>query len=109
LIQERKEKIALIPDEMAKKRDDLFKKYSIKVTIELGGAMLIRTPAVKLFCKATVGRRKKPFTLFYNPIDKSLDPLVCDGCADGTVNLHFCEGLHLLCPRCAPHCPVCAS
>ena len=42
--------------------------------------MLIRTPAVKLFCQATIGRSRKPFTLFYNPIDKSLDPLVCNGC-----------------------------
>jgi hypothetical protein len=109
LIRERKEKIALIPNEMAKKREDLFKKYSIKVTIELSGAMLIRTPAVKLYCKATVGRRKKPFALFYNPIDKSLDPWVCDGCADSTVNLHLCDELHLLCPRCAQHCPVCAA
>jgi hypothetical protein len=109
LIQERKQKIALIPDEMAKKRDDLFKKYSIKVTIELGGAMLIRTPAVKLFCKATIGRRKKPLTIFYNPIDKSLDPLVCDGCGGGSLNLDFCDKLHLLCPRCAQGCPVCES
>ncbi|MBC2744433.1 MAG: hypothetical protein HGJ93_15685 [Desulfosarcina sp.] len=50
LIQERKEKIGLIPDEMAKKKDDLFKKYSIKVKLKLSGSMLIRTPAVKLFC-----------------------------------------------------------
>ena len=62
LVQERKEKIDLIPDELAKKKDDLFKKYSIKVKLELSGAMLIRTPAVKLFCQATIGRRKKPIT-----------------------------------------------
>lgn len=109
LIQERKEKIALIPEEMAKKKDDLFKKYSIKVRLELSGAMLIRTPAVKLFCKATIGRRKKAFTLFYNPIDKSLDPLVCNGCGCGTVYVHFCDRLHLLCPGCVKRCPVCAS
>ena len=109
LIQERKEKIALIPEEMAKKKDDLFKKYSIKVKLELSAAMLIRTPAVKLFCKATIGRRKKAFSLFYNPIDKSLDPLVCDGCGRGTDYVHFCDRQHLLCPECARGCPVCAS
>jgi hypothetical protein len=109
LIQERTQKIALIPDEIAMKRDDLFKKYSIKVTIDLSAAMLIRTPAVKLFCKAIIGRRKKPFTLLYNPIDKSLDPLVCDGCAGSTDHLHFCDRLHLLCSQCAQDCPVCAD
>lgn len=109
LTRERQEKIALIPDEMAKKKDDLFKKYSIKVKLELSGAMLIRTPAVKLFCKATIGRRKKPFTLLYNPIDKSLDPLVCDGCRQAMAYVHFCDQMHLLCPLCGQRCPVCVS
>jgi hypothetical protein len=109
LIRERKEKIALIPDEMAKKREDLFNKYSIRVKLELSGAMLIRTPAVNLRCMATVGRRKRPFSLLYNPIDKSLDPLVCAGCGQGTYQVHFCDNLHLLCPRCAMRCPVCAT
>ena len=109
LIKDRQEKIALIPEEMAKKKDDLFKKYSIKVNIRLSGVMLIRTPAVKLYCQATIGRRKKPFSLFYNPINKSLDPLVCDGCGQPTTRIHFCDRLHLLCPGCAQTCPVCAG
>ncbi len=108
LVRERSEKIRLIPEEMEKKKHDLFNKYSIKVSFGLSGAMLIRTPAVKLLCNATIGRRQKPLTLYYNPIDKSLDPLVCAGCGDGTYQLHFCGQLHPLCPRCAPHCPLCA-
>lgn len=107
LVQERQEKISLIPDELAKKKDDLFKKYSIKVKLELSGAMMIRTPAVKLFCQATIGRRKKPLTIVYNPIDKSLDPLVCDGCGDGIYHIQFCDGLHLLCASCTRKCPIC--
>ena len=109
LIKERKEKIALIPEEMAKKKDDLFKKYSIRIKIQLSGAMLIRTPAVKLFCEAAVGRRKKPFTLFYNPIDKSLDPLVCEGCRHAATSLHFCDRLHFLCTACTKGCTACSS
>jgi hypothetical protein len=91
LVQERNEKINLIPEELAKKKDDLFKKYSIRVNLWLIGAMLIRTPALKLFCEATVGRRKKPFALFYNPINKSIDPLVCEGCGDGMVHILFVQ------------------
>lgn len=109
LVQERKEKIRLIPDEMAKKKDDLFKKYSIKVKFELSGAMLIRTPAVKLFCRAAIGRRTQQVTFFYNPIDKSLDPLVCAGCGEGTYQIHFCDHHHLLCPQCGQKCPLCAA
>jgi hypothetical protein len=107
LIHDRKEKIRLIPDEMEKKKHDLFKKYSIKVKFELSGAMLIRTPAVKLLCNATIGRRQKPLSFYYNPIDKSLDPLVCGGCGDGTYHLYFCGNLHPLCSGCAPKCPLC--
>ncbi len=109
VIQERKEKIALIPDELAKKKDDLFKKYSIKIKLQLSGALLIRTPAVKLFCRASIGRRQKALTLFYNPIDKSLDPAVCSGCGEGTYTIHLCNQLHLLCPHCGQNCPACAA
>jgi hypothetical protein len=108
-IRERREKIRLIPDEMEKKKHDLFKKYSIKVNFKLSGALLIRTPAVKLLCSATIGRRQKPLSFYYNPIDKSLDPLVCSGCGDGTYHLYFCDHLHLLCPLCGPKCPLCTQ
>jgi hypothetical protein len=99
-IQERKEKIALIPEELQKKKDDLFKKYSIKIKLQLGAALLIRTPAVKISCRATVGRRQKNLAFFYNPIDKSIDPLICSNCGDGTYQVHFSKDLQLLCPRC---------
>ena len=101
LSRERREKIDLIPVEMAKKKEDLFKKYSIKVTLDLSGVMLIRTPAVKLFCKAAIGRRQKSLSLIYNPITKSLDPLVCPQCGEGTFNIQFNHQLHLRCPQCA--------
>jgi hypothetical protein len=100
LIQQRKEKIRLIPDEMTKKKNDLFNKYSIKLEFELSGAMLIRTPAVKLFCRAAIGRRRQPFTLYYNPIDKSIDPVACAGCGEGTYQVQFDNHRHLLCPQC---------
>ncbi len=70
--------------------------------------ILIHTPAVKLFCEATVGRRKKPLALLYNPINKSIDPLVCTGCGAGMHHIQFCNRLHPLCPNCAQRCPLCA-
>jgi hypothetical protein len=108
LVRDRTEKIDLIPSELAKKKDDLYKKYSIKVDLGLVGALLVRTPAVKLFGEATVGRRKKPLSLLYNPINKSIDPLVCAGCGGGMRHIHFCDHLHPLCSGCARRCPVCA-
>jgi len=51
LIRDRKEKIALLPHELERKKDDLFKKYSIKTKIEPCAVMLIRTSAVKILYK----------------------------------------------------------
>ena len=100
LMAEREKKIDLIPDELAKKKEDLFKKYSIKVNLRLSGVKLIRTPAVKLFCKADIGRRQKHFTLFFNPITKSIDPLLCAKCSEETFQVHFNKLLHPCCPQC---------
>ncbi len=107
LIQDRKEKISLLPDELEKKKDDLFKKYSIKVKVQLCGAVLIRTPAVKVLYRVSVGRQKKRLAMIYNPVTKLMDPLVCQGCGAGTFSVRFCGRLHLLCPACGQKCPAC--
>ena len=107
LIRDRQEKIGLLPDELARKTDDLFKKYSIRVNIKLCGAMLIRTPAVKVLYRVSVGRKKKRLTLIYNPANKSMDPMVCRACGASTFSVNFCRYLHPLCPNCSQECPVC--
>jgi hypothetical protein len=109
LVQDRKEKIALIPDELAKKKEDLLKKYSIRVRIIPCAALFLRTPAVKILCDIHIGREKKPVSLIYNPMTKGLDPLVCDGCGRGTSSISFCSQQHVLCSRCQGKCPVCET
>jgi hypothetical protein len=101
LLAERQEKIDLIPDEMTKKKEDLFNKYSIKVNLRLSSVILIRTPAVKLFCRAEVGRRQKQFGLYFNPITKSLDPLICPKCGQDTFQIHFSKLLDPCCLQCS--------
>jgi hypothetical protein len=107
LINDRKEKIALVPDELASKRDDLFKKYSIKVKLEPCAAMVINTPAVKILYKISIGRNHNSLSLTYNPVTKSIDPLVCHGCGRSITRVYFCNHLHLLCAMCSERCPVC--
>ena len=107
LINDRKEKIALLPDELARKKDDLFKKYSIKVKIKPCTAMLINTPGRKILYKTSIGRKRKNLSLIYNPVTKSIDPLVCQGCGRSSTSIYFCDHLHLLCPACNDRCPVC--
>lgn len=107
LMSERKAKISLIPDELERKKTDLFKKYSIKVNLELCGGIQIRTPAVKILYQTSFGRKQKQLSMIYNPVTKSMDPLVCDGCGDSTFNIRFCDHLHILCPACSTKCPAC--
>ena len=109
LISERREKIRLIPAELKRKRRDLLKKYSIRVKLRLCAAQLIRTPAVKILYRIAVGRRKTCVSMIYNPLTKTVDPLVCAGCGQGTLNLRFCENLHPLCPMCGSACPACGK
>ena len=101
LIKDRQEKITLIPDELARKKDDLFKKYSVKVKVEPCSAMLISTPAIKILYKTSIGKKRKNFSLIYNPVTKSVDPLVCQKCGRSATNIYFNDRLHLLCPACS--------
>jgi uncharacterized small protein (DUF1192 family) len=107
-IADRKEKIALIPEELERKKNDLFKKYSIRVKAALCGAMRIQTPAVKIYLRLAVGRRNQDKALIYNPVTKALDPAVCQGCGASTNRIYFCTGFHRLCPECRRSCPACA-
>ena len=107
LISNRKEKIALLPDELARKKDDLFKKYSIKVRIEPCAAVLIITPAIKILYKISIGKNHRNLSLIYNPVTKSIDPVVCQGCGTSITSGYFCDYLHLLCTLCHKKCPVC--
>jgi len=69
--------------------------------------MLIRTPAVKVLYRVSVGKKQQRLSLIYNPANKLLDPLVCRGCGLSTISVHFCRYDHLLCPNCIQACPVC--
>ena len=107
LVQDRKEKIALIPEELAKKKEDLLKKYSIRIKITPCAGLFIRMPAVKILCDVHIGREKRPMSMIYSPMPKALDPLVCEGCGRSITSISFCPHHHALCSRCQEKCPVC--
>ena len=98
--QERKEKIALLPEELQRKKDDLRNKYAIRVKATPAAAMLLRTPAVRLLCRLSVGRRRKDFSLTYNPVTKAIDPLTCRACGRGITSVFFSESLEPRCENC---------
>jgi CRISPR/Cas system-associated protein Csm6 len=97
---DRKEKIAMIPEELAAKKKDLLNKYRIRITLSLAGAMMVSTPAVKLLFTASVGRNRKTLSLIYNPVTKRIDPLVCDSCHQSMYQVAFDNDLCSLCLEC---------
>ena len=109
LIRDRKEKIALLPSELERKKDDLFKKYSIKIKVEPCAVMFIRTSAVKILYKLSKTRNYRNLSFIYNPVTKSIDPLVCQGCGMSMAGIYCCSDLHLLCSECNKRCPVCLT
>jgi len=104
---DRREKIDGLAGELARKKDDLLKKYSVRVAFEPAALKLIRTPAVKLLYQLDIGRRRREITMIYNPQTRTLDPLVCEGCGANLLTARFCDRLHLLCPACHGRCPRC--
>lgn len=109
LVQDRRAKIALVPEELARKKDDLFKKYSIRIAIVPCAVLLVATPAVKVLMRVCIGRKQKAIPAFYNPVTKTMDPLVCEGCQGSATRIGFCDQAHLLCPDCNSRCLVCRN
>jgi hypothetical protein len=109
LIRERQEKIDLIPDEMARKKEDLHKKYSIRLKVVPCTLMIVSMPALRVLCRVSIGKKQKSIPFFYNPVTKNMDPAVCDGCTASTACIGFCDRFHLLCPACAARCPICSG
>jgi len=102
LIRDRKEKIALLPEEMARKKKDLYKRYGIRVQLRPCCGMLIRTPAVKLLVRFEVGKRRKTLPFLYNPIVRKIDPMVCGSCGQSTYRIRVFRDLATLCLNCTP-------
>lgn len=101
LQSERRAKIDLLPAELARKKEDLYKKYSIRAALRPCAGMLIHTPAVQLLTRVQVGKAHHRLSLVYNPITRGLDPLVCPLCRASTYRLHCSRTAAPCCPRCA--------
>lgn len=96
----RQSKIDALPAEFERKTDDLFKKYSIKVYVAPTAAMIIRSPAKKILCKVSVGKKIKRLFLTYNPVTRSIEPPSCSRCKKSITHIHFGNDRESLCIDC---------
>jgi len=100
LILERKEKIAMVPDELTAKKKDLLNKYSITINFRPVAALALTSPCVTVFIKLMSGRKKSNITMTYNPVTKKMDPMVCRSCGMSTYVLGCCPNMHVNCLSC---------
>jgi hypothetical protein len=98
--KDRRIKIEALPAELARKTDDLFKKYSIKVSMTPTAAMILRSPAKKIICKLSIGKKNIRFSLTYNPVIQAIEPPACTRCEKSIRHIHVGSELELLCLEC---------
>lgn len=100
LIRERRDKMALLPAELAQKADELAAKYSIRVAFRPLALMLVDMPCVRIHYAAQAGRSTHRLSLTYNPLIKAPDPVACPSCGKGTMRLSFDRQEPPRCPSC---------
>lgn len=98
--RDRRTKIDALPEELSRKTDDLFKKYSIRVSMHPAAAMVIRTPGKKIICKLSVGKKSRQLFLTYNPVIRALEPPACTRCQKNISHIHFSGDFEPLCFEC---------
>lgn len=103
----RLEKIAQLPIEEQAKETDALYKYSIRIEADCRAALRILTPALRISFELRRKKESRPLSLFWNPITKKLDPLLCEGCGENLYRIITCNAPHLLCSACSTQCPLC--
>ncbi len=98
--KDRQAKIDELPSELSRKTEDLFKKYSIKVSLDPAAAIMIRTPAKKIICKLSVGRKTRQVSFIYNPLSRAIEPPACALCDKTIDHIHFNANLEMICFEC---------
>jgi hypothetical protein len=78
--RERLAKIDGLPEELARKIADLEQKYQVRVTVSAGAALRFLVEVVHLLLELKFRRLSRSFRVIWNPLTKSLDPLVCEDC-----------------------------
>ena len=77
---ERSAKIAELPDEMERKIEDLKQKYQTRVTITGCAAQRFLVPVMRIHVVIQYRKLKCDLHIYYNPLTRQLDPLVCERC-----------------------------
>lgn len=92
----------------AAKLEDLVRKYSLRVQLELTDVLVVSLPVRTISVRLIRKKEERPLTLAWNAILRALDTPLCEACSGRARPLYLCEKIHLLCAACYSPCPACA-
>lgn len=102
--KERKAKILELPQEMARKIDDLKHKYQVQVTLTGCAAVRLLVPVVQIRLEIRYSKLRREVRVIYNPISRRFDSLVCEQCRITTRKVHpfvVDSQIRLICSACS--------
>lgn len=91
----------------AAKLEDLVRKYSLRVRLELTGVLAVRLPVRAISVRLIRKKEERTMTLHWNTVLMALDIPLCDRCSGRARPVYLCERVHLLCGSCWSPCPAC--
>ncbi len=90
------------------KLEDLRRKYSLRIRVELAAALSVRAPVRQISVRLIRKKAERPYVVHWNPTLGALEPPLCEGCRAPARPVFLCENVHCLCRECWVQCPRCS-
>jgi hypothetical protein len=91
----------------AAKQEDLIRKYSLRVQVELTDVLAAQLPVRAIAARIVRKKEERAMTLHWNAVLQALDTPLCEHCGGRARPVYLCEKVHLLCGACWSACPAC--
>ena len=101
---ERQQKIDSLPAEADRKIADLQHKYDTRIQIRACAAERYLVDVAQLIVTILYRKAKRTLPVFYNPVTRRIDPLVCEFCKKTTRHIFLQDGKSsfiMVCPECS--------
>ncbi len=91
----------------AAKLEDLVRKFSLRVKLELTDVLVVPLPVRTISVRLIRKKEERTVALAWNAVLRALDTPLCEHCSGRARPLFLCEKVHILCAACLSACPAC--
>ena len=95
------EKLASIRAEYERKVRDLDLRYSLRVTLRPVAAAQVEMPVLRGTYQLQWRSTERMLPITWNPLLRSMEPIACDDCGQGGLEMTIDDRLHVRCGSCA--------